>query len=101
MYIHGKGVARDREKARKMLLQTAAENDPHAFLSLGELYRDGLGVKASFVTSYMWYTLALEAGEQSASEKLSWLGAKLSRSNIEQARVMATQCAKAGYKNCI
>ncbi len=73
MYLYGRdlsspssGLPPDYDRARVWFEQAASAGHAEAMRSLGDLYRNGLGVDVSMVDALMWYRLAVKAGSGEA-----------------------------------
>ena len=56
-YLHGKGVAKDENKAVRWAELAAYKGEPAAMISLAQLHFYGLGVKVNFIEAAAWYML--------------------------------------------
>ncbi len=73
MYLRGKGVGRDIEKAIKWLTLAAENGHKYAQYDLGEMYCDGDGVAQDDEQAVKWLTLAAEQGYPKAQYNLGWM----------------------------
>ena len=58
-YIYGRGVRQDCDRGLRLLKPAAAQSNPQAMITLGELYSSGTCTPRDLPTSYRWYALAL------------------------------------------
>ena len=76
---------RDYAKAFAIWEQSAFKSEVTSQFMLGEMYMNGLGVKADYAESYAWFKIALEGGYKLATDSL-----------IELSRVISAQQKQAG-----
>jgi TPR repeat protein len=70
MYIDGKGVEKDPSTAAQWFLKAARQNHTEAQFRLGEMYKNGLGVKANTKEAKIWLAKAADGGLSKASRIL-------------------------------
>lgn len=85
MYLYGRGVPRDVDKAIGWYEQAAAQGHADAQNHLGVIHANGLGVEVDRVTAFMWWKLAAERGHKDAPHALSVLGNRMTPSEIDEA----------------
>ncbi|ONN63594.1 hypothetical protein BTM36_26835 [Herbaspirillum sp. VT-16-41] len=73
-YAHGLGVARDRERAVKIVESAMLLGIPAAFDVMGTYHMHGIGVKQDVSRAYAFWELAADMGSPSA---MAYLGEKL------------------------
>ena len=76
-YLHGEGVAKNTDEARKWFLKAAALNDAEAQYRLGLMYEVGLGVKQDYAEAMKWYLIAAKGNHglaQGALGRILYLG---------------------------
>ncbi len=66
MYLFGRGVENDAEKATQWLESAAAKGQVDAQSILGIMYATGQGVTRNIPEAKKWLTIASEAGDRHA-----------------------------------
>ncbi len=101
MYRLGEGTKKDHGTAMQWFGRAASFNHAEAQNSLGVIYETGRGgVKPSYVTAVMWYTLAADRGSRRGRDNLKRLSGKMKDTQLAQAKVMAKTCERSRYKEC-
>lgn len=88
-YFHGRGVAKDYEKARFWYLKAAKAGEATAQTNLGFLYFNGYGVQRSLAEAAKWLRAAAEQGQPEAQFNLGILyenGSGVAKSYPEAAK---------------
>lgn len=85
MYLEGKRVPRDYNKARYWNLKLARSGDWHSMFTLGKLAEQGLGGPADKVKAYMWYQLASLASQE-AGQARDRVAQKMTPAQIAEAK---------------
>lgn len=80
----------DVQRAAGYLRQAAMKKDAGAAFAYAALYEHGSGVKASNVQAFIYYTIALQAGEAAAQERLDALRGRMTAGEIETAQNLVT-----------
>ena len=62
IYLFGKGVPKNIDKAAKWLHQAANSGDMRAQMRMGELYKNGLGVPKNYSTALKWFRKSATKG---------------------------------------
>lgn len=102
LYENGWGVAQDYPKALEYYTQAAGQRFTPALVAFGRMYEFGLGGEVNLFNAYIGYSLAAEAGDPSASQRLHTLLGKLSPSDLQNAQALlkaAQQVAPPGNRN--
>jgi hypothetical protein len=68
LYLGGKGVLQDYEKAAMWFRKAAEQNDVLAQFKLGLAYQLGNGVPQDYVLAHKWLNLAAAQGEKAAAQ---------------------------------
>jgi hypothetical protein len=98
-YLTGEGVPKDDVAAVSWTRKAAEQGDDLAFASLAEDYINGWGVPQNFVQAYMWFSLA--AGQKASwGNNLVFVGAKMTPSQIANAKRLASECEQRHFKDC-
>jgi len=74
LYVEGKGVTRDTERAVQLVEEAMRKGVPKAFDLMGTYHINGTGVKQDATRAYAFWILAAEMGDADAQ---AYLGAKL------------------------
>ena len=98
-YMTGDGVPKDYVAAVSWTRKAAEQGDDLAFASLAEDYISGRGVPQNYVQAYMWFSLAADQ-KASWGHNLLFVGAKISPSQIANAKRLASECEQRHYKDC-
>lgn len=86
------GVAEDMESAkiaRELFLSAATLGNGKAMYMLGVMCRDGVGVPASNVRAYMWFSLAEEQGNAKGRDCRNTLDTVLAEVDVKRASKLA------------
>lgn len=75
----------DYAEAVRLYRRSASVGGSDAQMRLGDLYASGRGVQQNFNQAYMWYGLALRAGNSEAKTKQEEVAARLQPAEIRQA----------------
>lgn len=67
------GITQDLEKSYSMAKNAAERGYAPANTFIGDMHKDGVGVKQDTTEAMSWYQKALDAGDQSAASKISAL----------------------------
>ena len=62
LYLQGKGVEQDHQKAMELALRASKQDDMLGMSIVGRLYNNGLGVTQNYDTAIEWYKKAIELG---------------------------------------
>jgi hypothetical protein len=89
LYHNGEGVPRDDSRAVEWYLRAADQGYVPAQSALGAYYEAGRGVPQDFAKSYFWSVLAVAQGDENSKFRLQDLGARMTRSQIANARQQA------------
>jgi hypothetical protein len=108
-YARGEGVQSDYTVASTWLILAKANGDRRAEnvireltpklsesetgrirWNLGEMYANGVGVRADKVTAYMWHRLAEAAGERRSSSATSKLASTMTNRELSEANLRAS-----------
>ena len=73
LYMEGKGVTQDYNKARLWLDKAASQNFPRAQMNIGRLYHNGWGVPQDYTRAKEWYEKAAAQGNAIAQYYIGWL----------------------------
>jgi TPR repeat protein len=98
-YMTGDGVPKDDVAAVSWTRKAAEQGDDLAFASLAEDYINGFGVPQNYVQAYMWFSLAADQ-KASWGNNLLFVGAKMSPSQIADAKRLASECEQRHFKDC-
>ena len=94
MYRLGRGVATDKQEAARWLRSAAVAGVGLAQVSIGRMYRDGIGVERDLVEAYAWFTAA---GENSVMDGLAYrseIVRQMSPEQVADGKRLAAQVAK-------
>jgi TPR repeat protein len=83
------------EMAENFYLPVAEQGEPYAQLTLGEMYRDGVGVAQDLVQAYAWLSASAAQGVEEAAPLRDETWARLSPEQQRGARELAEQYARA------
>jgi TPR repeat protein len=78
-------AAEEDNMALRYYATMAAEGEPYAQLTMGDIYRDGDVVEKDPVHAYAWYFVAAQHGAREALEPMQEVYAKLSAAEREEA----------------
>jgi TPR repeat protein len=84
-YQLGKGSEKSPEKAAHRFREAALRGDTCAMLNLGSCYQAGTGVKKDVTRAFVWWTLALQNGEENARNELTALRKDMSPEQVKDA----------------
>jgi TPR repeat protein len=76
-------------QAAELFQKAAWQGLPQAQQQLGDLYKDGRGVKADKFEAYVWLLVSFEGGNQSVAGELQRLEAELGTNRVEEAKTKA------------
>jgi hypothetical protein len=100
----GQIAAQDSSDAVKWYRLAAAQGYAKAFFNLGVMYDKGEGVKQDYVLAHMWFGFAAESTQtevQRAAEELyARVTAKMTATQITEAKALAIKCQASKYKDC-
>ncbi len=88
-YLQGWGVSQDVTAGFKWMKIGAEHGCLEVQWVLGSLYEKGKGVKKDLIEAYAWYTVAIKNGLDDAREQRDALKIKLSKKQINKAKVRA------------
>lgn len=91
MYASGQGVQQDYAKAMQWLQLAAQQGNAHAQANLGVMYYNGQGVSQDYVKAYMWSEVAAANGFKEANEIMPKIAARMTSTQIAQARQEASE----------
>jgi TPR repeat protein len=98
MYITGRGVPQDDQKAGQWYTKAAEQGDALAQLNLGTLYQNGRGVPQDYVKAHMWFNLSAAIGGDDlfdkASEGREEVASKMTPQQIAEAQRLAREWTK-------
>ena len=101
MYINGRGVEQDDQKAAKWLRMAAKQGKGLAQSNLALMYIHGCGLPKSNFNGYMWLYLAKQEGlNKEAKAEFDKLTKIMSSDEISKAEQKAQTCLNSNYKNC-
>ncbi|ADJ61772.1 TPR repeat containing, SEL1 subfamily, protein [Herbaspirillum seropedicae SmR1] len=83
LYIQGKGVGKDTERAVSLVEEVMKMGIPRAFDFMGTLHINGTGVRQDATRAYAFWSLAAEMGSADAQ---AYLGERLNASRDDPAR---------------
>jgi len=86
LYLDGRGVERDLDKAYELISEAAAVLDPVAMYILGQMYERGLGVEASDREALFYYAFSAEMGIPGAEESADRIYNKLAERRSRRLR---------------
>jgi len=86
LYLDGRGVERDLQKAYDLISEAAAVLDPVAMFVLGGMYERGLGVEANDREALFYFAFAAEMGIPGAEESAQRIYTKLAERRIKRLR---------------
>ena len=94
----GKGVAKDKDEAQRLLTRAAELGDPKAQYNIGLLYLEGQDLTKNVPEAYYWLTVAERHGIAEAAKPRELAAKALSSSEREglDARAAAFRPAKGG-----
>jgi TPR repeat protein len=98
MYANGQGVSQDYAKAMQWLRLAAQQGSGLAQANLGVMYNNGQGVPQDFGKAFMWYVVATTSGFKEADANMSALAARMTPTQIAQARQEAAEWLAARHK---
>ncbi len=81
-------MAQDTARALRLFLLSAQNGNMKAAVNLGEIFRQGTGVKPDLSLSYMWLQIASDGGED-VGEALRSVSATLGEHALDRARQQA------------
>jgi TPR repeat protein len=98
MYVEGKGVEQDSEKAIEWYTLAAKQGNRDAHFKLGELYYKGTGVEQDYTKALHWYTESANQGYKWAQLRLGnmYLKSIGVEQDSEKAVYWYTEAAKYG-----
>ncbi|MEM0911298.1 MAG: tetratricopeptide repeat protein [Pseudomonadota bacterium] len=101
-YMHrvGLGVPQDFEEAVKWYQKSAQNGDKYAQFALGFLYSVGLGVNKNSVIALSLIDVAISNGYDQDNDTKLILHRQMSKNQIAQAKLLATQCIQNDYQGC-
>lgn len=70
IYLEGKGVEKDYNKALEHLMIAAVKGDKYAEYNLGCMYAEGFGVNKDIKKAFEWYLKSAEHGDISAQNRV-------------------------------
>ena len=94
--------ARDAKRYDDALAEwraAADDGDARAMLSLGRLFRAGLGVPQDHVLAHMWFNLAASRGQAEAGPERDALGRKMEASERAEAQCRAREWRPGAWEN--
>lgn len=100
MYLNGKGVTKNIQKAKDWFVRSAENGNSHAQFELGLLYRFGDGVLQDHVQAYKWFNLASIDGFGPAVSNRDYLYENMTKEQIAEAQKLARECVAKDYKGC-
>jgi TPR repeat protein len=86
LYLEGRGVEKDLQKAYDHISESAAELDPIAMYVLGRMYEGGLGVEQSDKEALYMYSFAAEFGVPEAKEDAERITARIAERRSRKLR---------------
>ena len=90
MYLQGDGVRKDSKEAFKWFRLAAYQGYADAQFYLGVMHLEGEVTPKDHVLAHMWFALSATHGVESAAYHMKECEEKMSSSQIEKARTMAT-----------
>lgn len=85
-YLIGHGTPRDPDRAGELMMHAAQQGHTQAQLALGYLAARGHGVERDLSEAMLWWTLAGEAGNETAARAAEMLEPHLSPDDLLRAR---------------
>ena len=73
MYLEGRGVPQDYQKAYEYFKKAADQGDVRALFQMGHMYDDGYGVTQNYQKAYAYYKKAADSGNMTAQINLGVL----------------------------
>jgi len=70
MYLNGRGIKQDPDKALELYRETAEQGFSLGMLNIGKMYENGNGVEHSYIEALKWYWRA--ASENGDSDGHCW-----------------------------
>ena len=100
MYVNGRGVPQDYEKAIEWFTKSAVQGFARAQFNLGWMYAKGKGLMQNYKKAYMWFNLASHNGSSEGQKSRDIMAKKLSSQDLIEAQKMTKRCLDSGYENC-
>src|SRR5438270_4583693 len=104
LYEGGQIAAKDSNEAVKWYRLAAAQCYAKAFFNLGVMYDKGEGVEQDYVLAHMWFGFAAESSQtevRRATEELyARVTAKMTATQMTEAKALAIKCRASKYKDC-
>ena len=102
MHREGMGVPRDYGESFYWCLRASENGHAAALFAVGQFYFDGLGngFTRNHVKAYIWYSLALEQGDEDAPLMLEVLERDMPPLQIESAQRQARHWVESGRAPC-
>ena len=91
MYSLGEGVPQDLEKSAFWFRKAAENGSTAAQLTMGALAFHGEGVERSAIGAYAWFSVAAAGGQDSATEYVVTLTARLTSTQLNEARKLSEE----------
>jgi len=89
MYRLGQGVAEDMAKAFAWFLRAAEQGLVPAQLNVGVMFGRAIGVPRDDVQAYKWLSLAAAQGDPQAMRTIDFLGKRMTKKQIGDAKFQA------------
>ena len=99
MYENGDGVAQSHAEALRWYRKAAEQGDAGAQFFLGLMYGQGKGVAKNTILAHMWMNLAASQGIPSAIKFREIAASQMTKQQIAEAQLRATQCQAKNYKS--
>jgi hypothetical protein len=104
LYGGGEIGVQDSNEAVKWYRLAAAQGYAKAFFNLGVIYDKGEGVKQDYVLAHMWFAFAARSAQpevrRAAEELYARVTAKMTDTQITEAKALAIKCQASKYKDC-
>jgi len=97
LYCGGMSIEQDDQVCAVWMKRAAEGGHKKAQYMMGEMYKQGLGVRTDLVQSYRWFTLSAELGYQMSGTAVKKLEAVMTPSQLTQARRLIEE-SKAAHK---
>lgn len=94
LYEHGRGLPQDYRKALDFYSKSAEQGFAKAQSNLGRIYAEGIGLDRDYFKAFVWFTLSAEQEEMTAVNSLPDVEMHLTKAQIQQGRVAASDFKK-------
>lgn len=102
MYLMGKGIPKDCEKAKFWLMSSAELGNADAMFHLADAYYQGInGFKPDLKNALKWYEASAAAGHSEAQHDLAVICTTMRRPDFKKAATLFAKAADQGEKDSI